>query len=418
MIWSGKRSAAIRGGSPRLKPRQEPIVTTKTVDAFSPISWLEEYVKAGALRLPSEATPKVSLDDLAVKIRGFVHRYFDCTPLFESLAVLYVLHTWVYERFHAVPYLRFMGLPGSGKTRGTETIGALCYRPLVMAGSSTPAPMFRLIEAIGGTMLIDEADFRFSQIGSDIIKVLNCGYQQGLPVTRMEKNAQGEFVPRIYEVFGPKIINGRRPFQDDATESRCLGYSPHASDRTDIPTQLPSSFERDANEIRNLALGWRMENLDSFRTDPDHVPTLRGRSRQLAIPLLAIAAVMNSAESTRYRDDLIQFCSQREKQAEADRRETVEGKLVWSFISWSGRTSPTCKDLIDDIIENDSGDDPNLQRWLTPKRASAILRSMGFETHHTKRGSEVSIEPGRLAGLCQRFGLNAHDSVNDPGEAA
>jgi hypothetical protein len=45
---------AIRNGSTR-------VVTAKTVDSFSPISWLEEYVRVGALRLPSEAAPNVNL---------------------------------------------------------------------------------------------------------------------------------------------------------------------------------------------------------------------------------------------------------------------------------------------------------------------------------------------------------------------
>ena len=256
---------AIREGDPTIR-------YSKTFGDYKPISWLHQYLNVGALSLPSEAAKDVKLDDLAKKVRGFIHRYFDCSPLFESVAVLYVLHTWVYEQFQAVPYLRFLGLPGSGKTRGTEVIGALCYRPLVMAGSSTPAPMFRMIEAIGGTMLIDEADFSQSQIGSDIIKVLNCGYQRNLPVTRMEKNANGDFVPRVYEVFGPKIINGRRLFKDAATESRCLPYTPHLTGRSDIPTQLPPEFGKEAGEIQNMALGWRMANLDTFKVKQTGVP--------------------------------------------------------------------------------------------------------------------------------------------------
>jgi len=155
-----------------------------------------------------------------------------------------------------------------------------------MAGSSTPAPMFRMIEAIGGTMLLDEADFAQSSIGSDIVKILNCGYQQNLPVTRMEKNDKGEFVPRVYEVFGPKIINGRRAFRDDATETRCFSYAPHLTGRTDIPTHLPPTFETEATQIQNMALGWRMENLDVFTVSETRMPGLSGRAAQIAISLV------------------------------------------------------------------------------------------------------------------------------------
>ena len=53
-----------------------------------------------------------------------------------------------------------------------KTIGSMCYRPLVIGGAATPASIFRIIEAVGGTMLIDEADFQDSQIGTDVTKIL------------------------------------------------------------------------------------------------------------------------------------------------------------------------------------------------------------------------------------------------------
>jgi hypothetical protein len=384
------------------------------VDSYSPISWVAEYINVGAIRLPSAAEANVHLDDLANRIRGFIHRYFDCSSQFESVAVLYVLHTWMYEQFQAVPYLRFLGIPGSGKTRGTEVIGALCYRPLVIAGSSTPAPMFRMIEAIGGTMLIDEADYQQSGIGSEIIKVLNCGYQRNLPVTRMEKDSSGNFVPRVYAVFGPKIINGRRPFRDEATESRCLGFTPHVVRRVDIPTQLPPEFSVQAAAIQNMALGWRMENIDKFAVRQTGVPGLRGRASQIAIPLLSVANAMSPYQCMRYRADLLEFCKNLEQQAAADRRESVEGNLLAAYVSWPGNNAPTCKNLVQAVLDEDKGNDPSLQRWLTPKRASNILRNMGFETHHTNRGSEVTIDPNRLQPLRQRFGIETDAPVTEP----
>jgi len=188
---------------------------------YLPLGWLAQYAIGGAVLLPSESARMESLDALATEIRSFVHRYFDCPAEFESVAVLYCLLTWVYEACRAVPYLRLIGLPGSGKSRGTETIGSLCYRAVSMSGATTSAALFRVIDAVGGTLLLDEADFADSQVGADITKVLNNGYQQGSPITRMEKVGD-TLEPRLFVPFGPKIINGRKPFRDDATESRCL----------------------------------------------------------------------------------------------------------------------------------------------------------------------------------------------------
>jgi hypothetical protein len=386
------------------------VAYSKTYGEFKPISWLEQYLNVGAFVLPSEATPNVDLDDLAAGVRGFIHRYFDCDPVFEAMATLYVLHTWMYEQFQAVPYLRFLGLPGSGKTRGTEVIGALCYRPLVMAGSTTPAPMFRMIEVIGGTMLIDEADFAQSQVGSDIVKVLNCGYQRNLPVTRTEKNNLGEFVPRVYEVFGPKIINGRRLFKDEATESRCLPYTPQVTSRSDIPVQLTGVFSAEANKIQNMALGWRMANLDTFKVIEKPIAGLKGRSHQIVIPLLSVACAMSRSQCEKYRADLVAFCQNLDTQAQVDRLETVEGQLVAAFVKCEKDQLPTCKDL-SDLLRN-SGEN----RWLTPNKASRLLRSMGFETRHTNRGSEVTIKVPQLESLCKRFGLTVPQVGGDGGD--
>jgi len=71
----------------------------------------------------------------------------------------------------------------------------------------------------------------------------------------------------------------------------------------------------------------------------------------------------------------------------------------------AGDRSPTCKDLAQAVIDDDNDSDPQLKRWLTPNRVSVILRNMGFQTHHTNHGSEVSIDSARLPALCQRFAV-------------
>jgi hypothetical protein len=372
---------------------------------YVPVGWLKPYATTGALRLPSGAKKYGTIDDLAEQIRTFIHRYFDCDPVFESVAVLYVLMTWVYESFQAVPYLRFLGLSGTGKSRALETIGSVTYRPLVVSGATTPAPLYRLIETIGGTLLLDEADYTNSQIGSDIIKVLNCGYQQGFPVIRAEKNRHGDFIPRLYQVYGPKIIAGRRSFRDDATENRCLTHHPTPAARTDIPSQLPRVFEEEALYIRNQALKWRFDMLDEVEAREVSLPGLSGRSRQLVLPLISIMSLMQEQDRGRYEQDLLEFMKGREQDAESIRRETIEAKLLEAYSSHRGDRAPICKDIRDKVVCQEEDSDLNIGKWLTPRRAGDILRGMGFKTRHTNRGSELSIAPGRLKVLIRRYGI-------------
>src|SRR5262249_41061808 len=150
------------------------------------------------------------------------------------------------------------------------------------------ATVYRQIEATGGTLLVDEGDFRDSHVGSDIGKILNTGYQRGIPVVRSAQVGD-DWVPRPYTVFGPKIINGRQSFRDEATECRSLISSPYRTTRADIPRQLPPSFHAEALKIRNYALSWRLDKLAAIVPKEIHVPGLRPRTNEILMPLLLIA---------------------------------------------------------------------------------------------------------------------------------
>src|SRR5712691_4326992 len=171
--------------------------------------------------LPSEPSEYGSDDTLLTEITSFIHRYVDVSTLFEKIASYYVLLTWVYDGFNELPYLRLRGEPGSGKTRFMLTVGSLCYKPIFASGASTVSPLFRILDSFRGTLVIDEGDFRLSDEQAEIVKILNNGNAKGFPVLRSEATAnRGEFNPRAYEVYGPKLIATRGFFKDEAQSLR------------------------------------------------------------------------------------------------------------------------------------------------------------------------------------------------------
>src|SRR5205085_10842443 len=127
-------------------------------------------------------------------------RYVDVSPLYEKLASYYVLLSWVYDGFNELPYLRLRGDYGTGKTRFLLTVGSLCYKPIFASGASTVSPLFRIIDAIQGTLVIDEGDFRLSDERAEIVKILNNGNARGFPVLRSEVTSSREFNPTAYTV--------------------------------------------------------------------------------------------------------------------------------------------------------------------------------------------------------------------------
>src|SRR6185437_937191 len=119
----------------------------------------------------------------------------------------------------------------------------ICYKAFFASGASTVSPIFHTLDAFRGTLIFDEADFRFSDESAQIVKVLNNGNVRGMPVLRTMMNRQKEFNPTAFQVFGPKIVATRGSYDDKGLESRFLTEEMSGrSLRSDIPLNLPPSF--------------------------------------------------------------------------------------------------------------------------------------------------------------------------------
>ena len=128
----------------------------------------------------------------------------DFDEAFENVATHHVLLSWLYDAFNELPYLRLRGDYGSGKTRALLTIGSLCYKGFFASGASTVSPIFHTLDAFRGTLIFDEADFRFSDERAETVKILNNGNVSGLPVLRTMMNRQREFNRRRSRCSAPR----------------------------------------------------------------------------------------------------------------------------------------------------------------------------------------------------------------------
>jgi len=155
-----------------------------------PFSPNNNLIKNEAVLLPSEPRGYGSEKELLSQVQEFIHRYVDFSPTFERVATYYVILSWLYDVFNDLPYLRLRGDFGTGKTRALLVIGSICYKPFFASGASTISPIFHTLNAFRGTLVFDEADFRFSDERAEIVKILNNGNVRGLPVLRTMMNRQ------------------------------------------------------------------------------------------------------------------------------------------------------------------------------------------------------------------------------------
>ena len=289
-----------------------------------PYSPGNNLIKNDVILLPSGPEEYGSEAELVAEIQAYIHRYVDLSPQFERIASYYVLFSWLYDGFNELPYLRVRGDYGSGKTRFLLVVGSLCYKPVFASGASTVSPIFHILDAFRGTLIIDEGDFRWSDDKADIVKILNNGNVKGLPVLRTEVSRTGEFNPRAFQVFGPKIVATRGFYEDRALESRFITEETgHRALRRDIPINLPAAYKEEALNLRNKLLLYRFRNFATkVPVDALVDPTLEPRLNQIFVPLLSVIS------DPTIRAELREVARERHREIVADRGMDVEAQVL------------------------------------------------------------------------------------------
>lgn len=378
---------------------------------------------------PERAEEYGNEQQLVKAVQTFLHDYFDFgDPFFEKLAAYYVLFSWLYDCFENLPYLRALGDYGTGKTRFIQTVGVLCYRPMLVSGASTASPVFRLIDMFRGTLVMDEADFANSDADNEIIKIINVGYYKGGCVMRAEKEADADvYAPETYDVFGPKLLATRKPFTDRAVESRCLTIRTTAArPRPGIPFLLNEQFWRRAQGLRNQLLMYRLRNQRAVVVDETLAnESIEPRLNQVTMALKSIIA------DPALRKEIDTFIAAYNECLIQDRQMTlpaiVTQALAEIYYAPNGSGSDeagseaqgTAHDLTMQGIAAKAREllaeiDPDIK--IYPRLVSKILREqLGLvntgKHHPVNRRVMVTFAEDELLALMQRYGIAAPGAV-------
>jgi hypothetical protein len=391
--------------------RYEPELTAGE-ERLTPYSARNPLLSNGVVLLPSEPAEYESAAALVAEIQSYIHRYVDLTPLFERITSYYVLFTWVYDAFPELPYLRVRGDYGSGKSRFLQVVGSVCYKPIFASGASTVSPLFRMIDAVRGTLLIDEGDFRFSDAQAEIVKILNNGNASGFPVLRTEVNAKREFTPTAYLVFGPKLVATRGPFEDRALESRCLteemGTRPL---REEIPLNATAIYKEEALRLRNKLLLFRFRTFHKSGINPELVDrSLEPRLNQVFVPLLSVI------EDAGVRADLKELARHYQRDLVADRGQGIEAQVLEAIrqLLANQPTRPTIKEVATWFADQHAEE---YERKITTQWIGAVIRKkLQIKTQRGHGGAYVipASEEPKLRRLYDKYGLESVSPAGQP----
>ncbi|MEG3148178.1 hypothetical protein U1839_26310 [Sphingomonas sp. RT2P30] len=388
---------------PDSEPTIEDYIDLSTGERLIPYSPHNNLLASGCVLLPSNIEEFGDKADMVGAVRAFIHRYVDLSPIFEEIATHYVLLSWVYDAFNELPYLRFRGDYGTGKTRALLTIGSISYKPFFASGASTVSPIFHVLDAFGGTLVLDEADLRFSDATAELTKILNNGNMTGMPVLRTMSNRHRELNPQAFKVFGPKLIGMREHFADRALESRFLTEETGQRRlRDDISIHLPSSLKVEAQALRNRLLAWRFRNRHVVGVDPTRIVSgIAPRLNQTALALLSIV------DDEGLRDRIARELVGEEARVFSERASSAE-YTVLAAITEAATVSPRSHIALADIARRVSRKiSETLEDSFTSKAVGCVVRTKLRLPTVKSHGVYVIPNTARpaIAALALRYGI-------------
>lgn len=297
----------------------------------------DDAVKEGAVLLPGEPLEYGSVESLIAEIKEHIHSYVDVSERFEDFAAWYVLLTWVYDRFNTLPYLRVLGDTGCGKSRFLDVVGRLCYKATIVSGAVTPAPIYRMIRRWRGTIVLDEADFARSDEFSEVVKILNCGFERNRPVIRSQRENPDNL--QVLPTFCPKVFATRRRFKDPALESRCLTEVMTETTRSDIPYLLPRRFYEEEAALRSKLLMFRFRcraRIDPEKAQIIDLGEVEPRLKQATASFAALFANIPGA-----LDEFRGFLQRYSQELVEERAQTYDGLIVNAIAALSTHRNVT-----------------------------------------------------------------------------
>ena len=252
--------------------------------------------------------------ELVELVRQEIERFIDAEPEEKAIFTSFVLLSYVQELFETVPYLYLVGDCESGKSHLLNLMAQLCYRPLAGV-SHTAADVYSYLEDdIPLTIIEDE--FQGAERDNEKMKIYKSGYKKGARVARVTTFEGGRRID-YFNCFGIKIMAAERLIENKGLMQRCIVVEMVEG----IPEKDhydPEDYERFA-WIRSELLKWRMRILAGHETLPKiEIDWLRGRDRELFLPLLSVAA------GTDIYDVLEQHLRQKLEERKAEKESSLE----------------------------------------------------------------------------------------------
>jgi putative DNA primase/helicase len=354
----------------------------KVVDAFigAPVE-----PKDTGLAL-EDVQPAAEPQDTGTLLRELVELYTRHVVLpagAETVLAVWTMHTWVPGVSHYTPRLLVTSpTKRCGKTLVLELLEATCARAILSA-SLTAAVLFRAIEALQPTLLVDEAD-TFLGENEELRGVINAGYKSSGTVLRCEGD---DHQVTKFRCFAPVAIaaigNVPATIADRAFTIKMArkgtGEKVERLDRRARAalTAFPPRLSRWAEDHREM-----LQELTG-----DAPESLNDRQREISEPLLMIAELAGGTWPATVREAILKLCGASDGES-SDRRERLLA-AVWALYT-SGVDFLTLKEIVSRLLAEDDSEWHEAARGkpLTPVALGRWLAAYGLRSSQPRSAGQ------------------------------
>lgn len=396
IITSGKKKAVVDSGKFKIDDEIIKIRNVASIPGersrWDPVR-IQEYL---------EGKFAVTASRVFIEIKEVLNRFVDFKNEKDAdVIALWIIGTYLFPVFDAFPYLYFVGVKRSGKTKTLLLIERLAFNA-IMASDLTSPVLFRLVEAKRSTVALDESEQLSDKTRKqDLRLILNAGYKRGAPAYRARKLKNGSFSLEVFEVYSPKGI-ANISGMDNVLEDRSLTLTMVRTNNKEKGNLAVTEKSEDWSYLRSLLYVFSLEyanQVSQIYNDDPSVNELLNRQNELWRPLLSIAKIVGEDMFTEIKDE----AKKRAEETSGADLEDFDSAVLHALKELTSDeasvtlTNKEIKEKAHEYIEEDQKD------YLTSRGVGAALKRFGIKGKKIQGYWRYELDPKEITDLTKRY---------------
>ena len=221
------------------------------------------------------------------EISEIISRYMILPKGALTPIVLWIASTYVYDAFNVFPKLGVISPEKRcGKTTLLEALGAFSCK-VVLSSNTTPSSIFRVVDMIKPTFLIDEADTFIAGRNDELIGIINSGHtKRTASVIRIEGK---DFTPKKFSTWSPMAFASIKGLSGTIMD-RSIVIQLRRRTMAETVARIPVDFWEGSELIRQKLVRWGLDNFNDLKANHIEPPVIQNdRAIDNWLPLFTIA---------------------------------------------------------------------------------------------------------------------------------